>query len=236
MNGKLFLIPTVVAEGTETSVLPPVIPTTIQRLQYFLCENARTARRFVSHLGVHPHLESLHFAVLNKDTTAQEIAALLKPLKDGQDMGLLSESGCPAIADPGAMAVEYAHQHQITVVPLPGPSSLLLALMASGLNGQRFAFHGYLPIDSKEISQVIRMLERESREKNQTQLFIETPYRNNKMVSHLLESLGPETRLCIAANLTAPDEHIACRTVREWKKQVPAMGKVPVTFLFLAAR
>ena len=235
MKGKLYLIPTVLAEGTEGEVLPPAVKTRVHALHHFLCENIRTARRFVSRLDVHPQIEALQFQLLDKSTPKALLPALFDPIFQGSDMGLLSESGCPAVADPGALAVEFAHQHQITVVPLPGPSSLLLALMASGLNGQCFAFHGYLPIDSKEISQVIRSLERESREKNQTQLFIETPYRNNRTVAHLLKALGPETRLCIASNLTASDEHIRCQTVREWKNQPPTLGKVPVTFLFLAA-
>lgn len=151
-------------------------------------------------------------------------------------MGLISESGCPGIADPGALAVSYAHAHGIQVVPLTGPSSILLSLMASGLNGQQFAFHGYLPVDAKGASTVLWALERESREKNQTQIFIETPYRNNQRLTSLLQSLQPDTILCLAMNLTAPDEKIICETVAQWKKRSLRLEKVPITFLFLAGR
>ena len=234
MTGTLYLIPTPLADNTADTVLPPLTRTIIGQLGHFLCENTRTARRFVSSLRVHASVEPLHFAVLDKDTTADELPHLMAPLLEGKDMGLLSESGCPAVADPGALAVAFAHQHHVAVAPLSGPSSLMLALMASGLNGQRFAFHGYLPVDEAEISVVIRNLERESREKNQTQLFIETPYRNNTLLGHLLKHLRDDTRLCIAAHLTAPNQSIQCRTIREWKQSIPALEKVPTTFLFLA--
>lgn len=234
MSGKLYLIPTVLADETSARVLAPVVRTTIGSLNDFLCENVRTARRFVSELDVHESIESLHFELLDKDTTPKQLSTLLKPLLEGTSIGLLSESGCPAIADPGALAVAYAHRHGIKVVPLPGPSSILLALMASGLNGQQFAFHGYLPIESRDAGERIKQLERESREKNQTQLFIETPYRNNKLLGHLLKHLHPETMLCVAADLTSANEFIACRPVREWKADVPVLERVPATFLFLA--
>lgn len=234
MNGKLYLIPTVLAEGTAASMLAPVVKATVGALTMFLCENIRTARRFVSELKVHATVESLQFEILDKETSPEQLDALLKPLLDGNDVGLLSESGCPAIADPGALAVAYAHRHGVQVVPLPGPSSILLALMASGLNGQQFAFHGYLPIESREVGERIKQLERESREKNQTQLFIETPYRNNKLLGHLLKYLRSDTTLCVAADLTSANEFISSRPVSEWKTEVPVLEKVPTTFLFLA--
>lgn len=233
MSCKLYLIPTVLAEGTEANVLAPVVRTTVGSLTHFLCENVRAARRFVSQLKVHPSIESLHFEVLDKDTSPHQLDSLLAPLSKGIAMGYLSESGCPAIADPGALAVAYAHQHGIQVVPLPGPSSLLLALMASGLNGQQFAFHGYLPIEHRDAAEKIKELERESREKTQTQVFIETPYRNNKMLGHLLKHLRQDTMLCVAANLTA-NEFVRSQPVKEWKNEVPLLEKVPATFLFLA--
>ncbi len=236
MNGKLYLIPTVLAESTEEAVLPAGLKSTVQSLDYFLCENVRTARRFISRLQVHPSIESLHFELLDKDTVPEELSSLLRPLNEGHDMGLISESGCPGIADPGALAVSYAHVHRIQVVPLTGPSSILLSLMASGLNGQQFAFHGYLPVEAKDASTVLRALERESREKNQTQIFIETPYRNNQRLTSLLQSLQPDTLLCLAMNLTAPDEKIICEPVAQWKKRSLHLEKVPTTFLFLAAR
>ncbi|MBL7852326.1 MAG: SAM-dependent methyltransferase [Cyclobacteriaceae bacterium] len=234
MKGTLYLIPTVLAEGTEQRVLSPEIPMTVGRLKFFLCENIRTARRFISALKVHPSIESLQFTELNKDTPEQHLPELLAPLSAGEDAGLLSEAGCPGVADPGALAVAFAHRHGIRVVPLTGPSSLLLGLMGSGLNGQRFAFHGYLPIEAKAIGTALRTLEQESREKNQTQLFIETPHRNNSLMAHLLRYLRSDTRLCLAYHLTSPEGWIKTLTVAEWKKNIPALDKVPVTFLFLA--
>lgn len=235
MKGTLYLIPTVLAEGTEKIVLPPEVSATVGKLKFFVCENARTARRFVSALNVHPSVEPLNFEVLDKDTTEQDMSSLLAPLLVGEDMGVLSEAGCPGVADPGAMAVAFAHRQGIRVVPLTGPSSLLLALMGSGLNGQRFAFHGYVPVEAKAIASVLRSLETESRDKNQTQLFIETPYRNNKLLDHLLKHLRSDTRLCLACHLTAPDGWIKTQAIAQWKKNIPVLDKVPVTFLFLAA-
>jgi len=234
MSGKLYIIPTVLAEGTEGEVLPPAIHTTIAGLHHFLCENVRTARRFVSRLQAHPNVESLSFELLDKDTPQRQLPELLRPLTEGQDMGLLSESGCPGIADPGAVAVAYAHEHKIQVIPLVGPSSLMLALMASGLNGQQFAFHGYLPVESKSSASRIRVLEKESSQKNQTQIFIETPYRNNQVLTTLLGALQPHTRLCLAINLTAPTQQVICQTVEQWKAGKIHVEKVPVTYLFLA--
>jgi 16S rRNA (cytidine1402-2'-O)-methyltransferase len=217
-------------------VLPSSVIDRIKVIHYFLCENIRTARRFVSSLKIHPSVEALQFEVLDKDTKSEELSQLMKPLLRGESIGVLSESGCPGIADPGALAVAYAHQHGIRVIPLVGPSSILLALMASGLNGQQFAFHGYLPIDAKNASTVIKSMERESRERNQTQIFIETPYRNNALMSHLLQSLRGDTMLCIAFNLTAGNEKILCQKVDQWKRGSKAWEKDPAVFLFLAAR
>jgi 16S rRNA (cytidine1402-2'-O)-methyltransferase len=235
MKGTLYLIPTVLAEGTEHVVLPAEVSYTVGRLTRFLCENVRTGRRFVSALKVHPSMEALQFTELDKDTTGKELPDLLAPLLAGHDMGILSEAGCPGVADPGAIAVDFAHRQDIPVVPLTGPSSLLLALMGSGLNGQRFAFHGYLPIDSKTISTTIRNLEQESRDKDQTQLCIETPYRNNQLLDHLIRHLRPDTRLCLAYHLTASDGWIKTQPVAAWRKNTPVLDKVPVTFLFHAA-
>ena len=235
MKGKLFLLPTILAEGTQQEVLPPSIKAVIKNIQHFLCEDARTARRFISSLKVHDSIESLHFEILNKDTDSKELPGLFVPINEGHPMGVLSESGCPGIADPGALAVAYAHKNKVVVVPMVGPSSILLALMASGLNGQQFAFHGYLPIDSKDVAGSIKNLERESREKNQTQIFIETPFRNNALMAHLLKTLRPDTLLCAAVNLTSSVEKITCQEVNQWKKHPVTFDKVPVVFLFLAA-
>ena len=234
MKGKLFLIPTLLAKETGDEVLPSSLKAVAKGIDYFLCENVRTARRFVSSLKVHPEIGSIQFEVLDKETKVEELSNLMKPLDDGRNVGVLSESGCPGIADPGALAVRYAHQNGVRVVPLVGPSSILLALMASGLNGQQFAFHGYLPIESKAAIQTIRVLERESKEKNQTQIFIETPFRNNKMLSNLLRALQPDTSLCVAINLTSAEEKIISQEVVLWKKSTPTLEKIPASFLFLA--
>ena len=235
MKGKLYLIPTLIADNTQQEVVSPRILETVKSLNYFLCENVRTARRFVSSLRVAQSIESLRFEVLDKDTEPDALPSLLSPLLEGKDIGVLSESGCPGIADPGALAVSYAHQNQIRVIPLVGPSSIFLAIMASGLNGQQFAFHGYLPVDADEARSVVRKLEKESREKNQTQAFIETPYRNNALLGHLLKSLHDNTQLCLASNLTSHDEKIICQEVRKWKKLALKLDKVPSVFLFLAS-
>ncbi|MCZ8215417.1 MAG: SAM-dependent methyltransferase, partial [Cyclobacteriaceae bacterium] len=172
-KGKLYLIPVVIAEATQANVIPEQVRTVLPSIQYFLAEEIRTARRYLSSLKVYESIEPLQFQVLDKKTKQAELKEFFKPIEEGKNLGVLSESGCPGVADPGALAVAYAHKHNITVVPLVGPSSLLLSLMASGLNGQKFAFHGYLPIDAKDRQHAIRELEKESKQKNQTQLFIE---------------------------------------------------------------
>lgn len=234
MKGKLFLLPTILADETQQAVIPPSVKESVKTIRYFLCENVRTARRYVSSLKVHDSIESLQFEVLDKDTNPQELPTLFAPIDEGKNIGVLSESGCPGVADPGAAAVSYAHQKKIRVIPLVGPSSILLALMASGLNGQRFAFHGYLPIDSKGASASIKEFERESKEKNQTQIFIETPYRTNALMAHLLKSLRPDTILCVAINLTSTNEKIISQSVGQWRKQPVTFEKEPAVFLFLA--
>lgn len=234
MQAKLFLIPNVIADATQEEVIPHSVKQKLTSLQFFLVEDIRTARRYLSSLKVMESIEALSFEVLNKDTQHAEIPKLLKPLMEGNDMGLISESGCPGIADPGALAVAYAHQHNIQVVPLVGPSSIVLAIMASGLNGQRFAFHGYLPIDANDAAKAIKELERESKVKNQTQVFIETPYRNNSIVNHLLKSLSPTTLLCIALDVTGTQESIKTKSIKDWKAEKPSFAKHPAVFSFLA--
>jgi 16S rRNA (cytidine1402-2'-O)-methyltransferase len=188
----------------------------------------------LSRLKIYEHIESLQFSVLNKDTKESELADLFAPLFAGAHMGIISESGCPGVADPGALGVSFAHQKKIKVVPLSGPSSILLALMASGLNGQQFAFHGYLPIDAKECIQKIRSLEKESIAKNQTQIFIETPYRNEPLLKNLLGTLTHAAQLCVAIDITGKNESITTSSIAEWKKNVPTLAKEPAVFLFLA--
>lgn len=233
-KGTLYLIPTVIAEGTENNVIAPEVRAILPHLGYFLAENVRTARRFLSALKIFPSIEALHFSTLDKDVNEQEVKQLMQPIFNGHSIGVLSESGCPGVADPGALAAKYAHAHGIRVVPLVGPSSILLALMGSGLNGQRFAFHGYLPVDQHDLVRSIRELERESKARNQTQIVIETPYRNASLFKNLLSTLHAETLLTIAANLTAVDAKLQTKRVSDWKKHPATLDRIPCVFLFLA--
>jgi 16S rRNA (cytidine1402-2'-O)-methyltransferase len=232
-KGKLFLIPTVISEGA-TNTIPSSVADALKDINHFLVEDVRTARRYLSSLKIYQSIESLHFSVLNKDTRETELAEMFVPISEGKNIGIISESGCPGVADPGALAVNFAHQKNIQVIPLVGPSSILLALMASGLNGQQFAFHGYLPIDSKEVAQKIKMLEKESSQKNQTQIFIETPYRNNQILKHLVDSLSPSAKLCVAVDLTGKNEFVKTLLVSEWKRNIPTLPKEPAVYLFLS--
>jgi 16S rRNA (cytidine1402-2'-O)-methyltransferase len=233
-KGKLFLIPNLIAEHTEQEVLSPRLLSVLPGIQHFLAEDVRTARRFLSLLKIYSSIELLNFSVLDKNTDPKIMGELFSPVFEGHDLGVISESGCPGIADPGAMAVDFAHRNAIQVIPLVGPSSILLALMASGLNGQQFAFHGYLPIESKDASRAIRDLEKESLTKNQTQIFIETPYRNNAIAQNLLKNLKNETRLCIALDVSGQTEAIQTRSIADWKRQPIEWPKKPAVFLFLA--
>lgn len=233
-KGKLYLIPNVIADETQSFVIPAHVREVLPSIQYFLAEDIRTARRYLSSLKIYASIEGLHFEVLNKETPESKLSDLMKPILEGHHVGVISESGCPGVADPGALAVKYAHENNILVVPLVGPSSLLLALMASGLNGQQFAFQGYLPIDAKEAMQRIKDLERESKIKNQTQIFIETPYRNNSVFDHLLKNLQSATRLTVALDVTGKHELIRTLKVEQWKKQKENWPKTPAVFLFLA--
>jgi 16S rRNA (cytidine1402-2'-O)-methyltransferase len=232
-KGRLFLIPTVISSNTQGAVITPEIYKILPSVRHFLVEDARTARRYLSSLKVYDTIETLSFSVLNKDTADAELSELLRPVFGGEDVGVLSESGCPGIADPGALAARFAHENGIRVIPLVGPSSILLALMASGLNGQNFAFHGYLPIEGKESAKVIREFEKESRVRNQTQIFIETPYRNNAILKNLLKNLPAHTRLCIAVDITGEGEFISTKTVKEWQSEPIELPKSPAVFLFL---
>jgi 16S rRNA (cytidine1402-2'-O)-methyltransferase len=233
-NGKVYLIPTIISDDTQAAVIPGQLREVLPGLKYFLVENVRSARRFLSSLKIFPSIESLSFEILDKDTSKEVMKNFFAPVFSGESIGILSESGCPGIADPGAIAVEYAHEQNITVIPLVGPSSILLALMASGLNGQQFAFHGYLPIDAKELIKSLKEMERESRSRHQTQIFIETPHRNNSMIRSLLETLGPGTLLTIAFDLTGKEEYIKTLPVSSWRKNPPVLTKMPAIFLFLA--
>ncbi|TGE17176.1 SAM-dependent methyltransferase [Hymenobacter elongatus] len=231
MKGTLYLIPTVLADDTAPQVLPAQVATQVAALSYFLVENARTARRFIKTVAPAQVIDSLRIAVIDKDSTEAQITEALKLVVAGQDAGVLSEAGCPGVADPGAEIARLAHKLGIRVVPLVGPSSLLLALMGSGMNGQSFAFHGYLPIERAQRLAAIKTLEKQALSQHQTQLFIETPYRNMQMLEDLLTQLHPSTRLCIAANLTAADELVRTDTVAGWKGKLPQIHKQPAVFL-----
>lgn len=231
-KGKLYLIPSPIAED-DNNTIPNQVIESIRHIQHFLAEDIRTARRFLSSLKIFESIEPLQFSKLDKHTSASEMDSLMNPLLDGHDLGLLSEAGCPGIADPGSLAVQYAHEHNIEVAPLVGPSSIMLALMASGLSGQQFAFHGYLPIESKEFDSQIQKLERESNAKAQTQIFIETPYRNQQLAERLFKQLHPSTELCIALDLTGPQQMIRTQRIEKWKHQGISLPKLPCLFLFL---
>jgi 16S rRNA (cytidine1402-2'-O)-methyltransferase len=234
-KGKLILIPTVIADETQHKVIAPHVKNELINIQHFLVENVRTARRYLSSLKIFNAIDHLHFDVLSKDTSETELPTLLHPINDGKNIGIISESGCPGIADPGALAVKYAHQNNITVVPLVGPSSILLAIMASGLNGQQFSFNGYLPIENKEREKAIRSYEKESGQRKQTQIFIETPYRNNSLLTSLIKNLKPHTELGVALDLTGENEMILTLPVQKWKLKSIDLPKVPAIFLFLSS-
>ncbi|MFD2200232.1 SAM-dependent methyltransferase [Shivajiella indica] len=232
--GKIFLIPTVLAEGTAEDVISPQVKEVIKNTHYFLVENIRTARRFISSLKLGISIEELNFEILDKKTKGQELERIMQPVFEGNDMGIMSEAGCPGIADPGSLAVAYAHEKGIQIVPVSGPSAMFLVLMGSGFNGQSFAFHGYLPIDKKERIQVIKTLESESLRTKRTQIFMETPFRNNHLFEDLINTLHPGTKLCIGKNLTAPDEYIKTKTVQNWKKEKIDLHKIPAVFALYA--
>lgn len=234
-TGTLYLIPVPLGATAPESVLPPTVLDRIRPLGHFVVENAKSARAFLKSVGTELPLQELRLTELNEHTRPEALQPLLQPLLSGQDVGLLSEAGCPAIADPGADLVALAQRQAIRVVPLVGPSSLLLALMASGLNGQRFAFHGYLPAKDIERQKALRELEAESRKRRQTQIFIETPYRNRQMFDSVRQACQPTTRITIATDLTLPGEMVRTLSVAEWKKQAPPdIERRPTVFLMLA--
>lgn len=233
MQGKLYLIPTTLGGENWGDVIPQLVADISRSIKHFVVEDVRTARRYLSKLGMPVPIDSLHFELLNEHTSETEVANLLKPIFDGQSVGLLSEAGVPAVADPGANLVALAQRRGVQVVPLTGPSSIILALMASGLNGQSFAFVGYLPVKSPDREKRIRQLEQRARDEHQTQLFIEAPYRNNQLLSSLLATLSPDTLLCIAADITLPTEFIVTKRVKEWTKNLPDLHKRPTIFAVL---
>lgn len=231
MKGKLYLIPTTLGENEPLEVMPYSVRTMVERIDHYIVENEKSARRFIKKITPKKSQPSLVIMKLDKYADEMETRTYLDACERGISIGLLSEAGVPAVADPGAKIVKLAHEKGIQVVPLVGPSSILLALMASGMNGQNFAFNGYLPIDKVDRKKTIKELERLSKEKDQSQIFIETPYRNEKMFSDLKASLTPQTRLCIAADITLPQEYIRTYTIAEWKQQNPDLHKRPTIFI-----
>ena len=230
-KGKLYLIPTRLGDNPPLEVLPISIKKVIEQIDDYIVENEKTARRFIKRISPNKPQPSLKLKTLNKYTQDSELHSFLEPCFNGENMGLLSEAGCPAIADPGADIVSIAHQNDIKVVPIVGPSSILLALMSSGMNGQSFTFNGYLPIDKSEKRQQIKVLEKRSFDQNQTQLFIETPYRNNQMLQDLVATLHPNTRICVACDLTLPTEYIKTQTASAWKTNKEDFHKRPAIFI-----
>ena len=233
-KGRLYLIPSPLGENELTEVIPVPVLESLRNFKTFVVEEIRTARRYLSRAGLKGHIGELEFHELNEHTDPATIEGYLKLFDNGNDVALISEAGLPAVADPGAQLVALAHRHGIEVVPAVGPSSLMLALMASGLNGQSFAFCGYIPAKTDERKSKLRTLEKVSGQLKQTQILIETPYRNDSLMADILSTCSPNTRLCIAANITMPDAYIKTKKVGDWKKESITIGKRPCVFLILA--
>jgi len=230
MSAELYLIPTTLGDSNAQEVLPIHVVDIIKSTNYYIVENIRTARRFIKKVYRDKDIDSTTFFVLNKHTKPEELSNFLSPCKKGHTMGIISEAGCPGVADPGADVVAIAHRKNIKVIPLVGPSSILLSLMASGLNGQNFAFLGYIPHKDKRIS-FLKNMENDSRVNKQTKIFIETPFRNNALLADILNSCTNNTLLCIACNITLSDEFIKTKSIAEWKKEKLDLNKKPTIFL-----
>ncbi|MCQ2195406.1 MAG: SAM-dependent methyltransferase [Paludibacteraceae bacterium] len=232
MAGSIYLIPNTLGEGETHNVMPNLNYDIIRNIKHFIVEDVRTARRFLKKMDRDIVIDDLTFFTLNKHTTVEELSSFLVPAQDGHDMGIISEAGCPAIADPGAEIVKLAQERDYKVVPLVGPSSILLALMASGFNGQSFAFVGYLPIKDNERTLTIKHLEKRAQVEKQSQIFIETPYRNMKMMEELLTTCHKETKLCVACDITLETEYIKTKSIASWKKgELPDLNKRPCIFI-----
>jgi len=235
MKPTLYLIPTTLGTETNPDLFPPINLQIIKSLDHFIVENIRTARRFLRPLGYDNDFNQVRFFELNKHTSRSDLESYIHPLLNGINMGILSEAGAPAIADPGADIVSLAHKENIRIVPLIGPSSILLALMASGLNGQNFAFNGYIPVKNPMRKKEILALEEKSRRENQSQIFMEAPYRNQKLLEDILNSCHAETLLCIATDITMDSEFIQTKNISQWKKKIPDIQKRPTIFILQSA-
>lgn len=230
-KGNLYLIPCPLGDSPPLAVLPLSVKSTIELIDHYLVEHEKNARRFIKSIVAHKKQSDLKIQQINKFTQPEEIPSMLDPCLQGFDMGIISDAGCPGIADPGAHAVHFAHEKGIKVIPLVGPSSILLAMMASGLNGQSFAFNGYLPIDKEERKAELKRLERISKDFGQSQLFIETPYRNNQLLESLIRTLHPQSQICVACDLTLSTEYIKTTTAEQWKKIKVDLHKRPTLFI-----
>lgn len=228
---KLYLIPTTLGDTQIEKVLPSEITNVISSLKFFIVENVRTARRFIKKVNPEIIIDDLTFYILNEHTNMKDINQFLEPIFQVNDLGIISEAGCPAIADPGADVVKIAHSKNIQVVPLVGPSSILMALMASGMSGQNFAFNGYLPVKNPEKAQQIKFLEKRMKTEGQTQIFIEAPYRNARLLDDLLKNCEPDTLLCIAVDITLDTEFIVTKPISYWQKHIPEIQKRPAIFM-----
>lgn len=233
-KGKLYLIPSPLGENDPKEVIPTPVLDSLSSFKTFVVEEVRTARRYLSRAGLKGHIGELEFHELNEHTDAATIEGYLKLFENGNNVALISEAGLPAVADPGAQLVALAHRHGIEVIPAVGPSSLMLALMASGLNGQSFAFCGYIPAKTDERRSKLRTLEKVSSQLKQTQILIETPYRNDSLFADILAVCGASTKVCVATNITMPDAYIMTKSVAQWKKEGLVIGKRPCVFLILA--
>ena len=231
METALYLLPVTLGDTPIETVLPSYNHDIIVHIRHFIVEDIRSARRFLKKVDRNIDIDSLTFYPLNKHTSPEALSGYLKPLEAGESMGVISEAGCPAVADPGADVVAIAQRKGLRVIPLVGPSSIILSVMGSGFNGQSFAFHGYLPIDAPERIKTLKLLEQRIYSENQTQLFIETPYRNHKMFDDIVSTCRPQTKLCIAANLTCEGEYIKTRNIKDWKGHCTDLSKIPYIFL-----
>ena len=231
METALYLLPSTLGDTPISNVLPAANVEVITQIKYFIVENIRSARRFLKKVDHNIDIDTLTFYTLDEHTLPKDIHDYLKPLEEGNPMGVISEAGCPVVADPGSLVVELAQKKNLKVIPMVGPSSIILSVMASGFNGQSFTFYGYLPIEPDKRAAAIRTLETRAYKENQTQLVIETPYRNIKMLEEILHVCRPDTRLCIATDITCENEYIRTKTIKEWKKQLPDINKRPTIFL-----
>lgn len=231
MSGILYLIPTTLGESPINDVIPDNVKSIVNSINFYVVENVRTARRYLRRLEISTPIDDLTFFTLNKHTTSNELTQFLEPISKNNNVGVISEAGAPGVADPGADIVKIAHKNNIKIVPLVGPSSILLSLMASGLNGQNFSFLGYIPIKNPDRIKKIRAIEKNSFSFNQTQIFIETPYRNQSLLTDILQNCNEQTQLCIATDITLDSEFIKTKSIDEWKKNIPQINKRPTIFL-----